>query len=308
MNEPVTICRPIGEISFVPAPNKKLELRADVRKEKTPRSNGGMFSVLPFDFASAISVVAFKVFLTAQPQKNNETGNVVLARVGREENTVERSEQRHKYALRIRNVHRRLRLTHGDDLCTTRVWGTKMWHDFTRGKKSQRGIRTNNIEFRAASNLSGPLGNGRGTYHQTPNSRRTAHCHLCTRTNTIKMYWSYTKKIQGKISEATFACDIGVSGLMLSPNPAYETATGYQHSWERETHSYRYPTTCTIPTTIDRKLDRRISRCMCLVVRQHINAAFSRLEGLHHSIRLIPWLVAISANGASRTCLTVEYY
>jgi hypothetical protein len=95
MNEPVTICRPIGEIAFVPAPNKKLELRADVRNDTTPRSNDGTFSVLPFAFASAIRDVAFNVFFTAQPQKNKENGNVVLARVGREENTLERRELRH---------------------------------------------------------------------------------------------------------------------------------------------------------------------------------------------------------------------
>ena len=89
-NEPVTIDRPKGEIPFVPAPNKKLELRADVRNETTPRSNGGTLSVLPFAFASAMRDVAFRVFLTAQPQKKSETGNVVLARVGREENTEER--------------------------------------------------------------------------------------------------------------------------------------------------------------------------------------------------------------------------
>jgi imidazoleglycerol phosphate synthase glutamine amidotransferase subunit HisH len=38
--------------------------------------------VSPFAFASAKSDVAFKVFLTAQPQKKRETGNVVLAGVG----------------------------------------------------------------------------------------------------------------------------------------------------------------------------------------------------------------------------------
>ena len=92
MKDPVTIDRPKGEIPFVPAPNKKLELREVVKNEITPRSNDGTFIVLPLDFASAISDVAFRVFLTAQPQKNRETGNVVLARVGREENTVDTSE------------------------------------------------------------------------------------------------------------------------------------------------------------------------------------------------------------------------
>jgi hypothetical protein len=46
MNELVTIHRPKEEIPFVPAPNKKLELSADVKNETTPRSNGGMSTSL----------------------------------------------------------------------------------------------------------------------------------------------------------------------------------------------------------------------------------------------------------------------
>jgi hypothetical protein len=88
MNDPVTAERlRLLDMGVPPAPNKKLELRAVVRNDATPRSKAGMFNCFPLAFASATREVNFKVFFNAHPQKNKETGSIVVASDGREENT-----------------------------------------------------------------------------------------------------------------------------------------------------------------------------------------------------------------------------
>ena len=88
MKDPVTAYWPIVEMSLLP-PNKKLELREVVKKERTPRSMGGTFAFFPLALASAICLAKPKEFFKAQPQKKTETGKVTVARDGRDEKTVD---------------------------------------------------------------------------------------------------------------------------------------------------------------------------------------------------------------------------
>lgn len=87
--EPVTATRLRVDSSPSPAPRRKLLLSADVKNEYTPKSKAGSFDFLPLASSSPTIFDNLREFLTAQPQKKAETGNVVLARVGSEEKTAE---------------------------------------------------------------------------------------------------------------------------------------------------------------------------------------------------------------------------